>query len=503
MKLSSLQEQVNILKKILAFLIFFSFSLTAFSGDYTPYNSAAKKFHKTSGFSSQTEGMEFKGKKIFFWKPITETYESILNKKKWNKNSFFCQSFLQQSLPATTDNSCIEALKAANNKFKCLEVEFPEQLFRNQSLKSYNGSQLETMKGFLQMSIGPILTLDFPSYMYTEKNYYHFRTAMWRLYNKELVNKITNLQVAIKKVSVSKCFQNQQVEANLIFQKRLNDLQTMKLEIVASIKEAKKINQENFAKLKNAGFCVRQSSRDSTLTRKDKAVLSGIAGALAWRMRGNGIWQKKSSNQQRSDFAGKAFEMIALFNDEDSPGLAKKIGNAMLARSRKGWGEYYDIGTAYGVPDKDLDAMTERGAYQVGESEDLIASSPMEILKKSDFENSALHVGGLQMGICYLVPQYSFRTKASFYGQDWRDPLVAFIDSPLSYGELCSGAAFGIGLSYSITRGPRCDSKKNVLLDIIKTPADISRKIIKKADELIDDSTRTKQPHTNDPNEKK
>jgi hypothetical protein len=478
-------------------LMLIAYASFAQADEYIPYEGSAKEFHTNSSFSSKTEGMEFKDKIIYFWKEIKDNYESILTKESWDKSSTQCQSFLNQPLPGVSNNSCLATIALISDANDCLELEFPEKMYRNQSLKSYEKSQMDSMKGFLKMAIGPILTLDRPTFFFSKNNYYQFRQGMWRLYNNELIQKIDALTNNISKVS-DDCFPaHEQGKARLSLQNRRNDLLGLRSAIQQSLAEAIVENRKDVANLNAAGYCPKGLS-NSYLTRADKTVLSGVAGALAWRIRGNGIWLKEGTAQQREDFAGRVFEMIALFNAPQSPDLAKKMNSAMKHRARKGWGDIYDIGSTDGDPDSDLDAMTERGNYQAGIPDDLIAPSPMDALKNAGFDKTPLHVGALQMGICYLVAQYGIPFSEEYYfGKEWKAPLVVFIKPPLSYGELCAGAALGLGLGYSLGQGPRCEVKKNTLSLAAKAIPKTGKKIWTTASDFIIKITKKKQKSSN------
>lgn len=460
---------------------------------YIPYEPSAKKFQVKSAFSERTEEMEFKGKRIYFWKEITDNYKSIVSGKPWNKSSLFCQSFIQENLPVVEKSSCLALYSEVHTKNHCLEIEFPEHLYRKQSLSSYSNDQMDSMKEFLKMSIGPVLTLEIPTFMLAEKNYYSFRQAMWRLHSNELIKKLNTLKKDYSNLFEANCFSSEQTaNANSVIQKRMSDLQRLKSKIQESLAEAKMANKNDLAKIKEFGYCPK-ISEDSNLTRADKAILSGVAASLSWGIRGNRIWMKKSSSQQREDFSGRVFKMIANFN-EVPPSLAKKIGNANMARARKGWGEFYDIGTNHGGIDTDLELMTERGSYQVGNSDDLLAASTIKILKEAGYDTSPFHIGGLQMGICYLVAQHEPEFKKNFYGTEWKTPLVGFLSSRLGYGEYCTGAALGIGLSYTLSKGPKCNTKKpNKWKKAVRGTVEFVEQVGKKAKELINETQRDKQ----------
>ena len=197
-----------------------------------------------------------------------------------------------------------------------------------------------------------------------------------------------------------------------------------------------------------------------TLTDHERTTLSMTLIATFWRMRGGALIRMPGTQIARSLFAGLPLSKITQLNGGDliRASEANSLGEAhRYALMWRGWGKFQSMGNSPGQGDRfeNLVGMTDRGAYQV--------ESGRSMLRDHGFDTTMYEIGGLQMGPCYYFARWapiaitlgmnhevdsSLKVKA-----DAANPYEYYIDNSTSWGEFCSGAAIGLGLSKTLLNG--------------------------------------------------
>ncbi len=180
------------------------------------------------------------------------------------------------------------------------------------------------------------------------------------------------------------------------------------------------------------------------LSDDDRRYLSMYTFALMWRFRGGGMVDKpKGTQESRLYFAQRPYDVLASINGAEG---ASGLGADQLIRLvSKGWGKFFDMGHTVGEEPliNDLINMTSRGIYQV--------EGTMETLSRAGYDVRMVKAMGLHFGTCYL---YSWEKLENVRVKDGlQPPFQGFFDSPTAWGEMCVGAALGLGLSETLLQG--------------------------------------------------
>ena len=188
------------------------------------------------------------------------------------------------------------------------------------------------------------------------------------------------------------------------------------------------------------------------MSRETKQAISTVAGALLWRARGGSI-HTGSTHMARLIFATGGYGLLGWFNGGLDGAVAGGLTSAPLWIA--GWGTYMDIGQSKkskgekGSALQDTAMMTLRGLFQT--------SLSGGYLMLQGYDGWAL-ASGASMGPCYLGSTYAVRqnswlvpTRTNSSGET--SPSARWIDGSTAYGELCSGAMMGLGLSTTLQNG--------------------------------------------------
>lgn len=180
------------------------------------------------------------------------------------------------------------------------------------------------------------------------------------------------------------------------------------------------------------------------LSDEDRRYLSLYTFAMMWRFRGGGMIDKpKGTQESRVFFAQKPYDVLASINGVE--GISGLGSDQFIRLAAKGWGQFFDMGHNPGQEPQinDLINMTSRGIYQV--------EGTMDSLSRSGYDVRAVKAMGLHFGICYL---YAWEKLEHVRVKDGlQPPFQGFFDSPTAWGEMCVGAAMGIGLSETLLQG--------------------------------------------------
>lgn len=185
--------------------------------------------------------------------------------------------------------------------------------------------------------------------------------------------------------------------------------------------------------------------------RSTKQAISTLAGAVLWRARGGGI-MLGSTHTARLIFATGGYGLLGWFNGGTDGIIAGGLTSVPLWIS--GWGTHMDMGTSKkkgerGAAAQDFAMMTARGLFQTSLSGGYLLSQ--------GYDGWALG-SGASMGACYLGSHYATRQN-SWMAPLRRDkkgnltPVSNWFDGANAYGEMCSGAMMGLGLSTTLQNG--------------------------------------------------
>jgi len=179
------------------------------------------------------------------------------------------------------------------------------------------------------------------------------------------------------------------------------------------------------------------------LSDEDRELFAMIWGAVMWRIRGGGIYEKvDGTNFLRRNYAGYGFQTLVNFlSGHQAP---QDIGSSFDFRLRlRGWSGIRDIGRRGGDRFGDWNAMKERGLFQVGYAQSAFA--------RWGYSVEPLTLAGEHFGHCYA---FTWEHMGGIeWGKGLHSPFDGFATSPSSWGEVCVGAALGLGLAKTILPG--------------------------------------------------
>jgi hypothetical protein len=175
------------------------------------------------------------------------------------------------------------------------------------------------------------------------------------------------------------------------------------------------------------------------MSKSDKQIISTIAGAALWRARGGGV-MLGSTHAARLIFATGGYGLLGWFNGGTDGIIAGGLTSVPLWIY--GWGKFMDMGTSKkkgepGAAAHDFAMMTGRGLFQTSLSGGYLLSQ--------GYDGWALG-SGASMGACYLGSHHATRQNSWMTSGKWFDGANA-------YGEMCSGAMIGLGLSTTLQNG--------------------------------------------------
>lgn len=177
------------------------------------------------------------------------------------------------------------------------------------------------------------------------------------------------------------------------------------------------------------------------LTYLEKEQLAIYMGGMLWRLRGGGLLMKRGTQANRAWYVGRGFTALGELANKNTREIARTYHSQLVFY---GWGEFFDIGNNPNQKSEthDFVKMTERGLIQV--------TPAIEHVLDLGGDTGSLIASGLQMGPCYFWAWHEFH--GIYEKEDVELPLLQFIHSyPTSVGEVCAGAALGLGLLRSLT----------------------------------------------------
>lgn len=200
-----------------------------------------------------------------------------------------------------------------------------------------------------------------------------------------------------------------------------------------------------------------QIARSACVPKQEMDAYLIFLGALAWRARGGGLYEKPNSKSTlyRLMFGDHAWRAIGRVY-----GLGRSrsdtLGKAMFEGLKEPWGEWIDMGRATrpinknrhtGTVASDFHNLTQRGLRQV--------SGMSTYLKSWGANVRPMNTAGLHMGACYLLAWNAFRDKPVI-GSNLGGRLHPIVDGPLAWGEICTGASLAFGLTSTLSANYSC-----------------------------------------------
>lgn len=179
------------------------------------------------------------------------------------------------------------------------------------------------------------------------------------------------------------------------------------------------------------------------LTANERKMLTLFLSSMTWRARGGGLYKKRggplATQELRMKYIWNSYSTILELLGAKSS-LKKEISFSLYVRGFRGWHDFWDMGTnsTYTL-EEDFRLMTERGLYQV--------AGALSSLQNQGLSTKALELAGRQMGACYLFGWHGLPKPPPAWGLELKAPLTGFAKGPTSWGELCFGAALGLGLA--------------------------------------------------------
>lgn len=332
----------------------------------------------------------------------------------------------------------------------CLSYWEPEYFFRD-----YKGipdpEKLDTLNDAILIAGNALSRLDLPSEVLDKYFVRMGRDVLVKIRYPKIAAKLSERLNLLEEVNRALLTQNSCATTEIRSEDFINDIQKMRRELIRTQEELSALISlgTNQSAIEQRELTALGKQRVDLpypyLTNAERQFLSMWVGAVYWRIRGGGLLKKSRGTQEtRYLYAYKIFKMLAELNGTS---LSEKIASAMLYRlSVKGWGEWFNIGgpgTRKDIP-YDLTMMTWRGQFQVGNS--------TSILDLAGFDSTEFSMGGLMMGPCYYLGRFDLeKTKIGFRMNG--PHFSSFVGLSQQWGEVCTGAALGLGLSKTLLNG--------------------------------------------------
>ncbi len=203
------------------------------------------------------------------------------------------------------------------------------------------------------------------------------------------------------------------------------------------------------------------------LTADERKWISMVLGALAWRMRGGGIFIQDNPTfmlpqWERRHFIKEPFAAIARLNAGFS---VNSVGYLLwYPLMFKGYGQYFDMGhlpnwrgrNDCGTQAQDYFNMSRRGQYFIRYA--------AEYLNRKGYDVRPLVFAGNQIGACYLLSwqNFGYHQRIRWTNRNWtakrHHPPIhweGIAHEALTWGEICYGAGLGLALSETLQSSRR------------------------------------------------
>ena len=371
--------------------------------------------------------------------------------------------------PLLADSSCalthdeLESLKDSSRaceRFTRPET-FSEDLIKDGFAPGVpNAENLATIEDLLAVSGLPLSRISLPQNFVDNRSSPEMRLIILKIRADKIHAQLRSDTIALERIS-NRFAQSTKCSTNLdaLLNARIDTLKNFDQRLSQIESSGKTQAQSDVQQLLKHGR-TRGALPFPSLTDHERSMLSMNLIGTFWRMRGGALIRMPGTQMARSLFAALPLSKITQLNAGDliQTSEADSLGEAhRFALIWRGWGKFQSMGNSPGQGDRfeNLVSMTDRGAYQV--------EAGRAMLRDHGFDTTFYEVGGLQMGPCYYFSRWSpititlgmnHEVDSSLKVKTDRDnPYEYFIDNSTSWGEFCSGAAIGLGLSKTLLNG--------------------------------------------------
>ena len=408
--------------------------------------------------------LDIKGARLAFFPEIASLLQSAANPTPVlnDATSAACNQLSIDSICALSSEET-ESLKESSRA--CLRFTKPESFVEDLIKDGFapgvpKAANLETIEDLLAISGLPLSRIPLPGNFADNRSSPELRLIIQKIRAEKLHTQLRSDSIALERISnrlagYPKCSTSEAAKID----SRIDALKEFDQQLTLIESTGKTRAQADLNQLVKRGR-TRGILPFPTLTDHERATLSMTLIATFWRMRGGALIRMPGTQIARSLFASLPLSKITQLNGGDliQSSEADSLGEAhRFALIWRGWGKFQSMGNSPGQGDRfeNLVSMTDRGAYQV--------ESGRSMLRDHGFDTTMYEIGGLQMGPCYYYARWapiaitlgmnhevdsSLKVKG-----DGTNPYEYYIDNSTSWGEFCSGAAIGLGLSKTLLNG--------------------------------------------------
>nr|BFD62202.1 hypothetical protein BdHM001_08830 [Bdellovibrio sp. HM001] len=402
---------------------------------------------------------------LYFFNELTELLNTVNNPSntRWRPlpATNLCESHkgLKTEHLQKIKNHCVfprvtfaKVFSAENLRASCEEAYQPELYVNDLGPGEIHYSKMDEISGLAQAIAAPLRYVDFAANLVTPELLEKMRLMLSKVRMTELLDKVQkqkkDYQQILSLLDSKNCLTlSPQERAELA-----KTLETLQQEIQQAEAHLIDIDQKGRQQAEADRQAITKQGLHRprlpypNLSDADREFITMYISSIMWRFRGGGIVEKSDSTQMRRIFYTwapvKALGKLNGGNDGD------QLGRQIFMGLMKGWGEYFDMGTWPAGKDKyyDFTKMTERGIFQVKRA--------AATLQNKGYDVTPLKMAGLQMGPCYYYSYDQNLPRLKYVGRK-DSGFLAFVEGGTDWGEVCFGAALGLGISKTLLQGSK------------------------------------------------
>lgn len=407
-------------------------------------SSSAQNLRAQPGTGMHVEPIELARFQVNFEPRIASLMSSIEDNRGLALTPKFsnCEFDIGMNKLTTSSNARVQfALERAANL--CSKIERPEIFFYTGTLFEENPFSLTNIEDVLETVVTPLLLRGYAFSFFDPATNQQIRAAFLRIkfvkMSQDFNDFFSRIDAAI---SAS--------ETSSIDRAALSEMRAQAQSKWSKIHQWNEIGKNQLAQ-DSARILASGKTRSAlpylNLPDAERKALSMYLYAMMWRFRGGGFVKLSGTIAARFYFAQIPYTIIASLNGSDLAS-AGTLGAYMFSNlSLLGWGQWMDIGNTPGQESEayDLVQMSARGTFQTADAENY--------LRARGYDSEIMKAYSLHFGICYL---YSWeRLQGIELEKNLVSPFGGFFDGPTAWGELCAGAALGLGLAETLLAGKR------------------------------------------------
>lgn len=335
------------------------------------------------------------------------------------------------------------AVEATNSI--CREIRDPVGYFGALPPRTFEWSGVGDIEGMIRLVAPRIAAMDGAEPMFRREHAERLKPVLVKIRLPALRETI-----AARRAAVAELGKNPEAHASCLASAKV-DLEGLSRELDSLETELERVERDGLRRAREDGERVARGGRRRddlpfpSLTDEERRFLSFGLGAFMWSARGGGLFGKPGgTNRRRIAYTLIPMRAIARLNGGDR---VSGLGTGLWLGLFRKWGIYQDMGRWPGGDDKwtDFAGMKRRGAFQV--------KFVLPQLRWRGYETRPVEDAGDMMAYCYWYgwerlekTQMGMRIGA---GTDYRPAAVW----ATGWGELCVGAAMGLGFSESLLGG--------------------------------------------------